>query len=210
MISVTMSADRCIAWPGFKRPGQTRQGVGSSQGGAVLVVGLAILAVMTILGVGSMRGSLLEERMAGNLREQVDAFESAEAGLQAALTALEQRVLPPTDNTWGAGSIGYGCKVADSDGAADCQRLETVLADWRGTGAASEGVPIQSFGGAQLDGVAHQPRVVIEQRFVPPLDFEAAVQQRGIHFFTVSALGTGASGQSERILQTTIAKVYVW
>ena len=148
--------------------------------------------------------------MSGNLREQVDAFESGEAGLQAALTALEQRGLPPHDDNWGNGSVGSGCQVSDPDNAPDCTRLDTVLTDWRGNGVAIEGVAIDSFGGDQLTGVARQPRVVVEKRYLPPLDFEAAVQQRGIHFFTVTALGTGAAGQSERILQTTIAKVYIW
>jgi len=180
------------------------------QRGAVLVVGLAILAVMTILGVGSMRSSLLEERMSGNLRQQTDAFEAAEAGVQAALTAIEDRQLPPTPNLWGAGSIGAGCLAVDAVDSTHCARLDAVLADWRGTGVPSGGVPITNFGGAELSGAAEQPRIVIEQQFVPinSLGFDEHARQLGVSFFTVTALGTGTNGQSGRIVQTTIAKVY--
>jgi Tfp pilus assembly protein PilX len=45
---------------------------------------------------------------------------------------------------------------------------------------------------------------------VPPLDFESAARDRGIHFYTVTALGVGQTGQSRTILQTTIAKVFGW
>jgi len=180
------------------------------QRGAVLVVGLAILAVMTVLGVGSMRSSLLEERMSGNLREQVDAFEAAEAGLQAALTAIEQRPEPPTPDFWGAGSYRAGCLAVDASSSTQCTRMDDALADWRATGAPTAGVPITNFGGEALSDVAQQPRILLEQQFVPvnSLGFDELGRQRGLHFFSVSALGTGTGGQSERIVQTTIAKVY--
>jgi len=157
-----------------------------------------------------MRSSLLEERMSGNLREQVDAFEAAEAGLQAALTAIEARPEPPTPSLWGAGSYGMGCLAVDADNSTHCTRLDDALADWRGTGVPTAGVPITNFGGAALSGAAEQPRIVLEQQFVPinSLGFDELGRQRGISFFTVTALGTGTVGQSERIVETTIAKVY--
>ncbi len=180
--------------------------------GAVLVTGLIILAVMTVVGIGSMRSTILEERMAGNLKDQAGAFQATEAGIQAALTAIESRALPPANDAWGNGSIGDACRVTDRDDDMPCVRLQGVLDDWRGADAPTLGVGISQFGGAILLDLsaAHQPHVVIESRYSPPLDFEAAAQGRGIHYYTASALGMGASGQSETILQTTIGKVYAW
>ncbi len=55
---------------------------GRSQSGAVLVVSLLILMIMSIIGISSMQNTLLEERMAGNLKDQNMALEAAEAALR--------------------------------------------------------------------------------------------------------------------------------
>ncbi len=52
------------------------------QNGAVLVVALIFLLILTILGVSSMRSTVLEEKMAGNMRDQSLAFQAAEAALR--------------------------------------------------------------------------------------------------------------------------------
>ena len=52
-----------------------------SQRGAVLVVSLVMLVVLTLLGVSVMNISQLEERMASNSQELNQAFHSAETGL---------------------------------------------------------------------------------------------------------------------------------
>ncbi len=182
------------------------------ENGAVLITGLLILAVMTILGLGSMRGTILQERMAGNLKEQASAFQAAEAALQAALTAIERSPSPPDLDAWGSGSLVDGCKVTDPDGADACSHMDAVLADWRASTTPVQGVPLASLdGSARLGGEeTPQPRVTVEERYVAPLDFEAASQGRGTYFYTVTALGTGPAGQSKTILQTTIPRVFAW
>ena len=57
--------------------------VSESQRGAVLIVALIMLLLLTIIGMSSMRGTSLQENMAGNLRESNLAFQAAEAGLRA-------------------------------------------------------------------------------------------------------------------------------
>ena len=52
------------------------------QQGAVLVVGLIILVVLTLLGVQAMRSNVSQERMASNMRERNVAFQAAEAALR--------------------------------------------------------------------------------------------------------------------------------
>lgn len=180
--------------------------------GAVLITGLLVLAVMTILGLGSMRGTILQERMAGNLKEQASAFQAAEAALQAALIAIERSPSPPAPDVWGSGSLAEACKVTDLDGADACIRLEVLLADWRSSQAPAQGVPLASLGGSPLLEVQEtlQPRLMVEERYVPPLDFESAAQGRGVYFYTVTALGTGQVGHAKTILQTTIPKVFAW
>ena len=55
-----------------------------SQSGAVLVVSLLLLLVMTLLGLGASQSTRLQERMAGNQRDVELAMQGAEAGLRAA------------------------------------------------------------------------------------------------------------------------------
>lgn len=54
------------------------------QRGAVLYIALVLLIVLTLLGLASIGGTVLQERMAGNYRVQQLAFQNAEARLRAA------------------------------------------------------------------------------------------------------------------------------
>lgn len=54
------------------------------QSGAVLIVALILLVVLTLLGVTAMNTTSLQERIAGNTQEQVHAFQAAETGLSLA------------------------------------------------------------------------------------------------------------------------------
>ncbi|PKM06655.1 MAG: pilus assembly protein [Gammaproteobacteria bacterium HGW-Gammaproteobacteria-4] len=58
------------------------------QRGVALVVVLILLLVMTLLGLASMRGTLLEERMSGNMVDRGLAFQAAEAALREAEALL--------------------------------------------------------------------------------------------------------------------------
>lgn len=54
------------------------------QSGAVLIVALILLLVLTVLGISSMNTTSLEERMAANTQESFRAFRAAEAGANIA------------------------------------------------------------------------------------------------------------------------------
>ena len=53
-----------------------------SQQGVVLVIGLIFLLVLTLIGTTAMRGTVLQERMAGNVRDYNFAFQGSEATLR--------------------------------------------------------------------------------------------------------------------------------
>lgn len=59
-----------------------RAGAPESQRGAVLIVALIMLLLLTMIGMASMRGTSLQENMAGNLRESNLSFQAAEAALR--------------------------------------------------------------------------------------------------------------------------------
>jgi len=62
------------------------------QSGAVLIISLILLLIMTLLGVTTMNTTALQEKMAGNSQEVNRAFQAAETGLSQAFadtTALD-------------------------------------------------------------------------------------------------------------------------
>jgi type IV pilus assembly protein PilX len=54
-----------------------------NQGGAVLVVCLIMLLLMTLIGTSGMQATSLEEKMAGNMRDRNLSFQAAESALAA-------------------------------------------------------------------------------------------------------------------------------
>lgn len=71
---------------------------GTAQQGMALLVVLMLLLITTILGLASMRGALLEERMSGNLYDRSLMFQAAEAALrEGEALAAERRIADYTD-----------------------------------------------------------------------------------------------------------------
>jgi type IV pilus assembly protein PilX len=64
------------------------------QHGAVLVVSLLLLLVMTVLALTASQATRMQERMAGNARDLDLSFQAGEAGLRAAEIRIDQRVAP--------------------------------------------------------------------------------------------------------------------
>jgi type IV pilus assembly protein PilX len=54
----------------------------SQQKGAVLIIALIFMLILSLIGVSSMQGTTLQETMSGNLRDQYSAFNAAEAALR--------------------------------------------------------------------------------------------------------------------------------
>jgi len=52
------------------------------QRGAALIVGLVLLVVITLVGIGAMQSTTLQEKMAGNLRDSNLSFQASEAALR--------------------------------------------------------------------------------------------------------------------------------
>lgn len=65
----------------------------SNQRGAVLIVALVMLLLLTIIGLAGMQDSNLQESMAGNMRDRNIAFQVAEAGLRAGENELRKATI---------------------------------------------------------------------------------------------------------------------
>jgi type IV pilus assembly protein PilX len=90
------------------------------ESGAALIISLILMVLITLVGVASLRGVVLEEKMASNFYDRSLAFQAAEAGLragegvavgQASATPRHAQALAlpiPTDNSQCATSCAGG------------------------------------------------------------------------------------------------------
>jgi type IV pilus assembly protein PilX len=67
------------------------------QHGAALVVVLVLLLVMTLLGLASLRGTLMEERMSANLLDRSYSFQAVEAALREGEVLASIKPTPPAN-----------------------------------------------------------------------------------------------------------------
>ncbi|MEM9404230.1 MAG: PilX N-terminal domain-containing pilus assembly protein [Pseudomonadota bacterium] len=71
------------------RRNNTHRALRQKQRGAVFIVSLVILLVVTMLAISSMQSTALEERMAGNTNDRNLAFQSTESALREAEVFIE-------------------------------------------------------------------------------------------------------------------------
>lgn len=156
--------------------------------GAVLVVGLMLLVVLTLLGVVAMQGTTLQERMAGNMREQEQAFQSAEAALRAGEVFLRTTEILPAFE--GANGL-----YPQPDPAAP---RWAQPATWSGDGS-------RPYTGPIAEG-ATTPRFLIEQL---PFDADpggslaADGELPSSGMYRITARGTGSLGRAVVVLEST-------
>ena len=178
------------------------------QKGAVLVVSLLILLVMTVLGVAAMGTSTLQERMANNNRQQQVAFQAAEAALRAAESYLANTVNSVTALTVNFNSAapltGLYAERAPRTGMA----TNPVPAgfdiyndnDWLAAGNTVEVATVTS--------VTRRPRYIIEyvgRVGPPPNDYSGKKPDTRQYGFRITAIGwgEGAAPTSRYLLQSS-------
>ena len=82
---------------------------GSSQRGAVLVISLLLLVILTLLAITGMRTAIAELLMAGNEQFHRKAVEAASAGVEVAIARLRA-----TGGVAGVGPVAVNDSTSDS------------------------------------------------------------------------------------------------
>lgn len=166
-----------------------------SQSGAVLVIGLIMLLLITIIGMASVRGTNMQEIMAGNMRDRNLAFQTAESGLRVAEASIETL----GGNAFSGSGLWRDLNISKPGNPLPVHQWNSF--DWK-TANNIITVSDASFSVA--------PVYAIEYIFVPPKAIAEAVgscaeldcQAPKFDFYRVSSRGTGASGLSEVVLQS--------
>lgn len=166
--------------------------------GAVLVISLLFLLVMTFLGISATQLNVLQERMVHNLADHSRAFYAAEAGLNDArswLLSIETDAEPiPSPN--GESHIWERDHLQD---------LNTYNFDWT-----RYGIEMGTLtGNTPLESVAEQPRWIVEfeSRLCDDL-IGACREGRNRTFYKITSKGVGAMEDSVSVLQAIVEKRY--
>ena len=182
---------RPVRQQAFRRAGAARQR------GTVLVVGLVFLLLMTLIGVTAFAVATQEERMAGNTRDRLRAFEAAEQALRECERHLGGP-LPPLLSA--DGSIDRGMYEAP-----DVDRSPAEAEKWRTIDWDSE--PTRQLAG--VADVAEQPRC-IGQRLGRARSGDATLRAEAAPApglaYQVTGRGVGANRGTVVVLQSTFVR----
>lgn len=187
----------------MKTVNHSRYSIACRQTGAALFISLMFLIILTLIGISAANVGIMQERMAGNVRETNEAFQSAESTLrevEAEVRALVEgtggSALGPVP-TWSEAisnlSIGrFNCTLSDADpGDLPWQNAPDSgfeFAVYKATGGVdASGLPF---------GSACSP--LVGAGFVPTTEFD------NVHIVTARAQGPANVGEE------TVMSIFSW
>ncbi len=171
------------------------------QRGMVLVVALVMVLLMSITAVSAIRGSNMQELMAGNMKERNQAFQAAEAALRMAEVQVQTN--------------GTSLVFNNANGLFSNQNMHSSalgsVSHWPSNTWDSHAITLVA---SRLDlKLAREPDYVIEQLQVVSsgaaatgnaIEYGAAVDEAGpIILYRLTSRGFGGSENSVVILQST-------
>lgn len=166
----------------------------SRQQGAVMVVSLILLLVMTILALGASQSTRLQERMAGNQRDMEIALQSAEASLRAG-----DLLLATTEPNRCAAAGGSACDSYERNNLP----VNMIRNDdsWWNTWGRDYTLSM---------GVKDTPEFVIE--YVEKVEDTQSTGVMGIpnmtrEFYRVTARSSGMTDSAQAVLQSTHTRI---
>jgi type IV pilus assembly protein PilX len=200
-----------------------------AQKGAVLVVALVFLVLLTILAISASGRSLLQQRMAGGLRNAGLAEMSAATALRGAEWKLWKSTskLTSTPLLCGTGVLAGSCYIYDPGNAAIYGPSGTVTKfrtspTWTATGAQTYKGPGDSRDYTTLANnakLAKNPVYIIEDMGVElPPGVSGGLHESGAtgtggggvgstsrHIYRITARGMGGDTNTVRVLESTFA-----
>lgn len=173
----------------------------SRQRGFSLITAVIFLVVLTFLAVTAIQVSIVDEKMAGNTRDEALALEAAEAALREAENFLSSAGLPSFTGTGIASRGLYDAVGKPWSGRADTHHWS----GWTEDPATSLSFRVLSV---DLARVAQRPRYLIERLPSVPSDVDDSLKQGDgtgefKEVFRITARGTGGTTRAVAVLEST-------
>lgn len=174
------------------------------QRGAILVVSLLLLLVMTVLALTASQTTRLQERMAGNARDLDLAFQAGEAGLRGAEKRIDESLAPK-----GAKDLNKclqddfdpeACDAVDRPGATLDYRVQKQ--EWWDENALALG--------ASLYSVMQEPQYISEVRadITDTVSIGGSTPKSGTLYYVNTSRAVGATNTAVTVVETTYAVRY--
>ena len=172
--------------------------------GMVLLVALVMVAIMSVIAVAAIKGSNMQEAMAGNLRDRNMAFQSAETALRTMEITIS-KVGTVKDNK----EITALSKLNNNGFFEDQNKTATPINKWT---LGDWGAKALRLSGVKY--VASQPYAVSEMLSYSGnvvnsgggIDFISQERTTEYKFFRVTSRAVGLTEQTEVILQSTYVR----
>jgi type IV pilus assembly protein PilX len=171
------------------------------QQGAILVISLLLLLILTILGLAVMRMTRMQERMAGNTRDLNLALQGAEAGLREG----EARILAfGSTKPTSVGGAGCGLNVLEV-----CQRTALPVDIAQQTQVWWNANALRFTAADLKTQLSDDPQYTVEEVGIKRQDLGIGHELPDDNYvYQVTGRSTGASGQTNTVLQSTFIKIY--
>ncbi|MEO5378646.1 MAG: PilX N-terminal domain-containing pilus assembly protein [Magnetococcus sp. DMHC-6] len=169
----------------------------SKERGSVLIISIVLLLILTLLALGSMKDSVMEERMAGSFRDQNLAFQAAESALRNGEAFIE--TLATTSDFNILCTQGLCSKEATPDPFQPNQWGSGFSKSYSGTIAGVSDPPryyIQVIGAIQESSGTE----------INLNGYGESVGQGDVTGFRVKALGRGSANTSQVLLESYYGK----
>ena len=163
---------------------------GKKESGAVLILGLSLVLILSIVVISSARTTILQQKMSANLRDKELAFQSAESALKAGETYLKDTL---KEDLAGNFSGEKGLFLYDGD---------------RNLSSESEWVNLDVLEAQTLHQVAQKPVYLIEE--LPEIEVEGNSLSiprpvTSMHF-RITSKSKGGTNSSLSVLQSMYKK----
>lgn len=173
------------------------------QSGAILVLSLVLIIVLTLIGITAMKTSTFEERMAFNLQDSNLAFQAAESALREAERTIDAKTaLPhelPCPDDGGCSSIEV--LISSSTAFDDVDDFRSMsYSSWVSNG--------QEISNAVSGTAANARYIIREVRFVPDSLNVGHGVPPGRYLYEITAIGVGETDRAEKVLQSTFLRRY--
>lgn len=177
----------------------------NSQLGVALIMSLIFLILLTIIGLTAMNFSILEEKMASNIKDQYLAFQAAESALKDAEADAFVNISNATAFT---ASCTAGLCLPTASGT---YIWDTV--DWSVSSTTTRQYGTYTSSAAIGTSLAEAPRYIIEDIPNPttPQSGESATDAwkrgaMGNEYYRITARGVGSTTAAQAIVQSTFRK----
>jgi type IV pilus assembly protein PilX len=175
-----------------------------AQRGFALLIAMLLLALMMLVGAGTLESAIVEQKVAGGMRDRSAAFEGAEAAALQSFAQLRQFVASGVGEPTGTGGRYFGGSLPPADGGSAVDSDNASTRFWRSWGMPEHSTLQTALPEsiANVEGV----RYVIERL---PIDDEgepSGAATYPLNYSRITVFGKG-EGAAEVLIQTTLVTV---